>query len=128
MLIPCVRFILGFLIVLFFKCMAALLDPVNRKRERIKLWLVVYTVAMFSIVTVQIAIDLHIQSIGYIDNREFPGIEEAQLPPGPMGYQIFISRKVLPILSRVTFFLNAWLADGLLVSSLLDVAFTHPGA
>ena len=107
--------------------MAALLDPVNRKRERIKWGLVAYTVAMFSIVTAQTAIDLHIQSIGYIDNREFPGIE-AQVPPGPIGYQIFISRKVLPILSRVTFFLNAWLADGLLVSSLLDVAFTHPGA
>ena len=114
--------------MLVFRCVAALLDPVNRKRERIKWGLVFYTVAMFSIVTTQIAIDLHIQSIGYIDNREFPGIREAHVPPGPYGYQIFISRKALPILSRVTFFLNAWLADGLLVSSLLDVAFTHPGA
>ena len=113
--------------MLFFKCMAALLDPVNRKRERIKWGLVAYTVAMFSIVTVQIAIDLHTLSIAYIDNRAFPGFED-QLSPGPMGYQIFISREVLPILSRVTFFLNAWLADGLLVSSLLGVAFTHPGA
>ena len=113
--------------MLVFKCVAALLDPVNRKGERIKWGLVFYTVAMLSIVTTQIAIDLHIQSIAYIDNREFPGIE-AQVPPGPIGYQILISPKALPTLSRVTFFLNAWLADGLLVSSLLDVAFTHPGA
>ena len=113
--------------MLVFRCVAALLDPVNRKKERIKWGLVFYTVAMFSIVTVQIAIDLRTQCISYIDNRAFPGFED-QLPPGPMGYQIFISSKVLPILSKVTFFLNAWLADGLLVNSLLNVAFNHPGA
>ena len=104
--------------------MIALLNPVNHKGERTKWGLVSYTVVMFSIVTAQIAIDLYTQSISYIDNRAFPGGDGA--PPGPMGYQMFIYRKGLSTTSRVMYFLNAWLADGLLVSSFLDAVFTHP--
>jgi hypothetical protein len=75
-----VRFILGILIVLFFQCMAALFNPANRRREGIKWGLVSYTVVMFSFVTVFTAMNLNIQSISYIDNREFPGVEGV-LPP-----------------------------------------------
>ena len=112
--------------MLFFKCIAALVNPVYRRGEPIEWGLVSYTVVMFSVVTVKTAIDLHIQSISHIDHREFPGIE-GTIFPGPIGYQLLVSHEALAILSDVMFFLNAWLADGLLVSSLLDAAFIHPG-
>ena len=112
--------------MLFFKCMAALLNPAYRAGgERIKWGPVSYTVIMFSVATVQTAVDLHIQSTSYIDNREFPGIV-GEIPPGPIGYLMLAGHEALAILTNVMYFLNAWLADGLLVSSLLGAAFTHP--
>ena len=111
--------------MLFFHCMAALLDPVNRRREGIKWGLVTYTVVMFSFVTVFTAMNLNVQSISFIDNREFPGVEGV-LPPGPLGYQFFIYSRALSVIPNVMFLLNNWLADGLLVGSLFDVAFTRP--
>ena len=104
--------------------MAALLNPAYRRGEPIKWGLVSYTVVMFSIATVQAAVDNHLLSISYIDNREFI---MGGLLPGPIGYMLFTSNKALTTLSTAMFFLNAWLADGLLVSSLLDAASTHLG-
>ena len=127
MLILYVRFALGFLVALFFKCTAALLNPAYRRGERIKWSLVSYTVVMFSLATIQIAVGTHFQSISYIDNRELPGIVGA-ISPGPIGYSVFADHETLDILSLVMFFLNAWLADGLSVSSLFDAGFTHPGS
>ena len=106
--------------------MAALLDPVDHRGEPIKWGLVSYTVVMFSVATVQTAVNLQIQSISYIDNREFPGIV-GEISPGPIGYQVFMGHEALTTLSNVMFFLNAWLADGFLVSSLLYAALTRPG-
>ena len=111
--------------MLFLKCTAALLNPAYRiGGEPIKWSLVSYTVVMFSLATIQIAVGAHFQSISYIDNREFPGLVGA-ISPGPIGYSVFVDHEALDILSLVIFFLNAWLADGLLVSSLLDVVSTH---
>ena len=73
------------LTVLFFKCMAALLKPLNRRGERVKWGLVSYTIAMFAFVTVYTAMNLHILSISFIDNREFPGAG-GEVHPGPYGY------------------------------------------
>jgi hypothetical protein len=80
---------------------------------------VAYVVAMFSIVTVYTAINLDIQSAGYVDNREFPG-EDGLLSPGPLGYQDFVYSQAINVAPAVMFLLNTWLADGLLVSSLLS--------
>ena len=110
--------------MLFFKSVAALLDPAYRK-ETIKWGLVSYTVVMFSVATVQTAMNLHIQSMSHTDNRDFPGID-GEISPGPIGYMEFITNQVLSIVPEIAFFLNAWLADGLLVSSPLDAMFTHP--
>ena len=82
---------------------------------------------MFSVATVQTVVDTRFQSISYIDNREFPGIV-GEVSPGPIGYRVFAVKEALSILSTLMFFLNAWLADGLLVSPLLDAASTHPGS
>ena len=71
---------------------------------------------MFSFVTIYTAVNLHIQSISYIDNRNFPG-DGPDLPPGPFGYQFYIYSKAISVLPSVMFTLNNWLADGLLVSS-----------
>ena len=97
--------------------MAALLDPVHRK-GRTKWGLVSYTVVMFSLVTVLTAMFAHIQSISYIDNRDFPGIEGV-VPPGPLGYKTTLFPSALGIIPNVTFNLSNWLADGLLVSPCL---------
>ena len=121
-----VRSILGVVIVLFFKCVAALFNPVYRGGERIKWELVSHIIVMFLFVTAGSAMELDIYSISRIDNREYPGVEGV-IPPGPFGYRSFISSKALVIVPGVTVFLNNWLGDGLLVSSLFGAAFSaHP--
>ena len=125
MLTPSVRVIVGIIIVLFFQCMAALFNPVHRRGERVKWWLVSYTVVMCSVATVLTAMNLYVQSISYIDNRKFPGVGDSP-PPGPLGYQVFSNSTPLVIIPNTMFVLNNWLADGLLVSSLFDTVFTRP--
>ena len=105
--------------MVFFQCMAALLNPVDRRRGGIKWGHVSYTVLMFSIATVYTATNLNVQSVSFIDNREFPGVEGV-LPPGPLGYLWFNSR-VLCTVPNLMFLLNNWLADGLMVGSRFDV-------
>ena len=125
MLTRFVWFVLGILVALFFGCTIALLNPIHRKGKPVKWGLISYTVVMFSVATVQTAMYLNRVSISYIDNREFPGIGSGWFSPGPAGYQFFISSEALAIVPNVMFALNNWLADGLLVSSLFDAAFTH---
>ena len=120
-----VRFVLGFIVVLFFQCIAALFDPIHRRGEPVRWGFVSYTVVIFSFVTVQTAVNLDIISNSFIDNREFSD-SEGVLPPGPIGYEFFISPEAISIVTIIIFTLNNWLADGLLVSSLLDAAPTHP--
>ena len=121
------RFILGVLVVLFFKCMAALFNPVHRRGEPIKWGLVSYTVIMFSLVTAETAMTLDLRSLSYIDNREFPGGGIIQLP-GPYGYQFSISLDPINIIPAAVLILSNWLADGHLVGSSFDVILTRPGA
>lgn len=103
----------GIVIVLFFQCMSALLDPANRKRGGTKWGLVGHTLAMFSFVTIFTAINLAIQSVSYIDNRDFPGRDGVF--PGPLGYQFYITTEAISVVPSVMFLLNNWLADGLLL-------------
>ena len=122
-----VRFILGTVIVLFFKCVAALFNPIYRGGERIKWELVSHTIVMFLFVTVGNTMEFNIYFISHINNREYPGVAGV-MPPGPFGYRSLISSKALVIVPGVTVFLNNWLGDGLLVSSLFGGAFSpHPG-
>ena len=102
---------------MFFQCMSALFDPVNRTKGGAKWPLVAHTAVMFSFVTVYIATSLDLQSISYIDNREFPGIDGI-VPPGPLGYQLSIYYKAIDLVPNLMVLLNNWLADGLLVSSV----------
>ena len=94
--------------------MNALLDPVNRARGSIKWGLVAHTAATFTFVTIYIALNLNIQSLAFIDNREFPGTEA--IPPGPAGYQWSILSKPVGIAPTPMLVLNNWLIDGLLAS------------
>ena len=118
--------IIGIVVVVFFKCMAALFNPIHRRGEPIKWGLVSYTMIMFSVVTVGTTMQSAVQSISYIDNREFAGAEGIFVP-GPIGYQWFIDNKAVSFTQNVMFSLNNWLADGLLVSSSFDATSTHPG-
>jgi len=113
------------LVVLFFQCVSALLNPAHRRGEGIKWGLVSYTVAMFSLATVHTAMNLCVQSISFIDNREFVDAE-GRLPPGPMGYRASIWSNALAVIPTVTYVLNNWLADSLLVCSLFNAAPTRP--
>ena len=125
-----VRFVLlGVVILLFFKCMAALLDPVHRRGEPIKWGLISYTVVMFSLANLQTALTLQKFSLAYIDNREFPNVEGAIPPaPGPIGYlTVAVTHEAISTTLNVAFTVTNWLADGFLVSSFFDAAFTHPG-
>lgn len=115
------------LIKLFFKCITSLINPVHRRGERIKWGLAFYIIAMFSIVTVFTAANLALQSISYIDNREYSGVNGMSLS-GPCGYRKFIYSGAGGIILHLMFLLNGWLADGLLVGSLFDTTFTHQGS
>ena len=127
-LTPVVRFATGIVIVLFFKSIAALFDPVHRRGEPIKWGLVSYVVVMFLLVTIGTAMQLNVQSISYIDNREFPGAEGLPMP-GPAGYQeIIVQPEAIDVIQNFVFALNNWLADGFLVSSLFDAVFAYPDA
>lgn len=103
----------GIVIVLFFQCVIALLDPANRTKGNIKWGLVIHTVAMFLVLTLSTALDLEIKSILYIDDREFPGSEE--FLPGPLGYYDVIAVRAINTAVNAMFPLNQWLADGLLL-------------
>ena len=129
--------ILGALIVLFLQCMTALFNPVHRRREGIKWGPVSYTVIMFLSATVFTAVNLNIQSISFIDNREYrlvftTAVDSNELPGppsmllGPLGYQWSILTDALSVTLHLMFLLNYWLANGLLVGSPPDAAFTHP--
>lgn len=104
----------GIVVVLFFQCMCALLNHPNRGNGDTKWGLVIHTTAVFSFATIFTAITLHIQCNSYIDNREFPGVD-GLLPPGPLGYQFLTYSKAINVVRTVTFILNNWLADGLLL-------------
>ena len=119
-------FILGILVMLFFQCVASLLNPVKLKREGVKWGLVFYTVVMFSCATIVIWTANDIASVSFIDNREFPGVEGVS-SPGPLGYQRTICSGVAGIAPIFVSSLSYWLADGLLVGRLFDPAPIYPG-
>ena len=104
--------------------MATLLDPVHRRGEGIKWGVVSYTVIIFSFATVFTTTNLNIQSLSYIDNREF--IVDATLSiGGAVLDQEVLSKNALSIIPTLMFLLNNWLADGFLVGSLFGAAFTR---
>lgn len=106
--------VLGIVVVLFFQCVATLLDPANRRKEGIKRWgLIAYTVVMFSFVTVYTGMGSDILSISFIDNRGFQGVGDT-IPPGPIGYQYSIYPDAISLIPNIMFLFNNWLADGLL--------------
>lgn len=107
---------LGIVVILFFQCMSALLNPADRTKG-IRWLLVAHTVTMFLFATISTAMDLDLQSTSNSDNREFPGADE--LPPGPFGYNLLLFSNALNVIPHVMFLLNNLLADGLLVSPLL---------
>ena len=117
----CSIYYLGVVIVLFFQCMGVLLGSAYCERKGVRWVLLAYATVSFSFVTIFTAINLHIQSISYIDNREFPGGEVQ--PPGPLGYQLLIYSKPISIVANLMFLLCNWLADGLLVSSVSSPVF-----
>ena len=119
--------ILGIVVTLFFKCMAALLNPVYLRGGDIKWGLVSYTAVMFSFVTVFTTMNLNIQSTSFIDNREFQiavGMNRTVLN-GPLMYQYGSCRGVVGFNLGLMSLLNYWLADGFLVCSLFCAAFTR---
>ena len=101
--------------------MSALFNDVKLPRGTIKWPLVAHTVTMLSILTVVTAIYLEVQPFVNIDDRKSPG--GVGLPfPGSLIYQSFIYSKVNGVVIMTMVFLNTWLADGLLVSSMFDSA------
>jgi hypothetical protein len=98
--------------------MATLLSPANPIKKGIRRALVAHTIALFLFLTISFGIDFNYLSIEYINNREFPGYNE--FPPGPAGYDDLLSLKATTTVFDIMFPLNQWLADGLLVSPILN--------
>ena len=90
-------------------------------RRSVKLGLVIYTVALFSLITISLAVGRDMFSTVFIDIRHFPGTEE--YPPGPIGGRtIFSTDPAHVTLVGFPGFVNQWLSDGLLVSSISNSA------
>ena len=102
--------------------MHALLYPANSKKGGIQWGLVAHTTTMFVFVTIGTALSLDVQSISYINDRNFPGFDGGRAP-GPLGYQLLVSSEAINIVPNLMFILNQWLADGLLVSCVFDPSF-----
>lgn len=100
--------------------MSALLCHTDRREGVVKWGLLVHTGAMFTFLTILIATLLDLQSVSYIDNRAFPGADGAPWA-GPVAYQLFIYSKPISVAPVIMFLLNNWLADGLLVSAMLNL-------
>ena len=105
--------------------MATLFNPTRNREEPIRWGLVSYTVVMFLVVTVENAMNLYVQSISYIDNREYPGAGGIT-SPGPFGYIVSVGSEAINIIPNVLFLINSWLADGLLVGAFSSVALDFP--
>jgi len=103
----------GIVVILFFQCMGSLMGSGSRTMGRIKWGLVAHTAAMFSFVTIFTVTNMDLLSISYIDNRAFPG--DNMTPPGPFGYQFLVYSEPINVTPYIMFFLNSWLADGLLL-------------
>ena len=112
--------ILGFVIVLFFRCMGAMLDPANRTTGGIKWGLVAHTVVMFSLVTTFTAIELNSQSFTYVDDRQFLDALYASYYSAGFFVPTYLERQTGELTPNTLFVLNNWLADGLLVSLLFN--------
>ena len=109
--------LVGILVVLFFQCMAALFSSTNRRREGIRWCLVSYTVLMFLFATILLGTGMAVQFDSYIDNREYPGVED-EIDPGPVGYRFVLEPGALLMTDTLMFQLNYWLADACLVGCL----------
>jgi hypothetical protein len=108
---------LGIVIGLFVRCMYALFHPTNRIKDAIRWRPVIFTAVMFLFVTLYNATFLVIQSLSYINRRNFPGTPTT--PPGPIGYYQFLAESnPVYIVADAMFLLNTALSDGLLVSSI----------
>lgn len=122
------HYIPGVILVLFFRCMGALLNPAGHRKEGIRWGLVAHTVAMFVFLTINVCINFALQSISYVDDREFSG--GSTTPRGPYGYQAGLLRSnPMNSVPNMMFYLNLWLADGLLVSSVSNpvIRMFHTG-
>ena len=69
---------------------------------------------MFLTITVYNGDNLGLQSLSYVDNREYPGDNDGF--PGPYNYEYIILNKPISFIPAIMFISNYWLADGLLVS------------
>lgn len=116
---PSVQFTIpGIVIILFFRCMSALFNPLNHTKGTVKRLLVAHTVATFLFVTVYTVISLDTLSVAYINHRQSPGVGE--YPPGPIGYQYSTYSMTSGTVAIVMFLFNNWLADALLVRIVFD--------
>ena len=98
--------------------MGSLLDPVNRRMGGINWPLVIHTLVIFSFVTVFTTQSLLLESDSYVDNRDFPG--DNLFLPGPFAYQATLYTAAISLIPTVMIYVNTWLADGLLVSSMFN--------
>ena len=113
----------GVVVALFFQCMNVLLNPANPTAWGTKWGLVAHTIVTFSFVTIYSAMYLDVQSLSYIDNREFPGNDV--IPPGPIGYQFHILQEGISIVPTAVTIMNNWLADGLLVCPVFTMGWSY---
>ena len=120
LIVPVGLTFLGIAVALFFQCMVTLLNPANPIRKGIKWVLVAHTIALFLVLTIPIGIYVNNLWIEYINNREFPG--DNKFSPGPIRYSNLLALKAPYPFFCAMFPLNQWLADGLLVSPILNSA------
>ena len=98
--------------------MSALFSSTKRKQGDIKWLLIAHTATLFITLTLYTGAYLYYGFIMYINDREFPGL--GVFPLGPLGYQNLTRDKAINFVPLISMASNGYLADGLLVRSILN--------
>ncbi|KAF9489036.1 hypothetical protein BDN71DRAFT_1512520 [Pleurotus eryngii] len=102
----------GITIVLFFRCLIALLG--RRRGATYNPILAGYTFLLFSFNTVFVAMNMHNSRLAYTDHDDFPG--------GPALFTLSRYSMAIAVVPNAAFILSNWPADGLLVGNLAESA------
>lgn len=107
---------------MFFQCLGATFSSTNRARVGTNWDLLSYCIAMFSFVTMYIAMDLNLHPFFTLTPEN--SLETTKHPRAAFGYQWPIHSSELFIVPDFVFMLDNWLVDGPLVSSFLHLGHT----
>jgi hypothetical protein len=88
-----------------------------RRGKSRRLLLALYTFMLFGFGTIFTGMNINSSKVAFIDNRNFPG--------GPEAYVLSIYSSPIQLTPNIVFILANWMADALLVRSMIVLAASN---